>query len=221
MNPRPVLILGLTLVALAPTAVRSQCWDPPQPFWNESFMAETAAPPGTFPVLFHVPDGSGASFAQARVPGGQTIDATVTLHLWDSGMNPIVGLPATDMWLEREVVAGTGNFAACANGTIADGPSDLDGSARWREPLRAGGWSTSRTLVVVCGVPLPSNTGLVLRHNSADLNGDLVVNLADVPLFAADFQSGSNAFRSDLHYDGLVNLSDIPRLSGAMGRGCP
>ncbi len=221
MTSRMFPFFILALVALAPAAVRSQCWDPQDPFWNEWFMAETAAPPGAFPVLFHVPDGSGASFTQARAAGGLTVDATITLHLHDGAGNPIVGLPATDMWLEREDAAGTGNLAVCVDGTIADGPSGLDGVARWQEPLRVGGWSTSRTLVVVCGAPLPSSLGLAIRHNSPDLNGDLVVDLSDVPLFATDFQNGSNAFRSDLHYDGAVNLSDIPRLSGALGKGCP
>ncbi|MBM4130422.1 hypothetical protein FJ250_05255 [bacterium] len=104
---------------------------------------------------------------------------------------------------------------------MADGPTDASGIARWARPLRAGGWSTAKTLVVVWGVALATNTGLILRHNSPDLNGDLVVNLADVPVFAADFHRGDHAFRSDLHYDGRVDLSDIPRMAGAMGRDCP
>lgn len=208
----------LVLAALAPATARA---DWPPMFWQEVSTAETAAPVGVQPVLYNLPDGSGAPFTQARIVNGVIVNATITLHLRDGGLNPIVGVPAEDMWLEKEVVAGTGNFAPCLGGTLADGPTDQDGVARWARPLRAGGWSTSRTLVVVWGAALATNTGLVLRHNSPDLNGDLVVNLADVPLFAADFMSGGNALRSDLQYDGVVNLSDIPRLSGALGAGCP
>ncbi len=188
-------------------------------FWEMLSTASTAAPLGATPVLYDLPDGTGATFTQARVPGGASLDATVTLTLLDAGGSPIAGVAAADLWLEREIVAGTGNFNACAAGTTADGPTGADGVARWTQPLRAGGWCTARTLVVVCGTPLASNTGLALRHNSADLNGDRVVNLADLPLFAADFL-GSYAFRSDLLYDGVVNLSDIPRLAAAMGAGC-
>lgn len=208
----------LALAALAPAAALA---DWPPMFWEEVSTAETAAPAGAQPVLFSVPDGSGAPFTQARVVGGQIVDATITLYLRDPGGNPIVGVPAIDMWLEKEILAGSGSFPACPYGTTADGPTDADGIARWAMPLEAGGWSTSRTLVLVWGQSLATNTGLILRHNSPDLNGDLVVNLSDVPLFAADFMSGTNAFRSDLHFDGQVNLSDIPRLAGAMGRGCP
>lgn len=218
MRMRLVPAVLLALAALAPAAARA---DWPPMFWQEVSTAETAAPVGVQPVLYNVPDGSGASFTQARIVNGVIVNATITLHLRDTGWNPIVGVPAVDMWLEKEVVANTGNFVPCLGGTLADGPTDQDGVARWALPLRAGGWSTSRTLVVVWGAALATNTGLVLRHNSPDLNGDLVVNLADVPLFAADFWSRGNAFRSDLHYDGVVSLSDIPRLSAAMGRGCP
>ncbi len=213
----PVLAMALLAILPLPAPSARAC-DLPM-FWEMLSTAVTAAPMGVNPVLYNLPDGSGAAFAQARVPGGAAVDATVTLSLMDGGGNPIAGVAAADMWLEREVVAGTGNFNACAGGTIADGPTDGFGIARWTQPLRAGGWSTTRTFVAVCGSYLVSNAGLALRHNSADLNGDLVVNLADVPLFAHDFH-GSYAFRSDLQYDGVVNLSDIPRLAGAMGAHC-
>lgn len=218
MKMRDLPAALLVLAALAPASARAGI---PPLFWQEVSTAETAAPAGTQPVLYNVPDGSGASFTQARIINGVIVNATITLHMRDDGLNPIVGVPAVDMWLEKEIVANTGNFVPCLGGTLADGPTDVDGVARWTQPLRAGGWSTSRTLVVVWGSALATNTGLVLRHNSPDLNGDLVVDLADVPLFAADFMNRSNAFRSDLHFDGVVNLSDIAPLASALGRGCP
>jgi hypothetical protein len=125
------------------------------------------------------------------------------------------------MWLEKEVVASTGNFIACTGGTTADLNTNASGVTTWAAPLRAGGWSTSKTLVVINGAALTSNTGLILQHNSADINGDGNANLSDIPLFATDFSAGSNAFRSDLQYDGFVNLSDIPRLASGVGAVCP
>jgi hypothetical protein len=180
--------------------------------------ATTAAPAGSFPVLYNLPNGQGSPFTQARVHSG-IVDATITLTLLDDGCMPIANFAAADMWLEKSVAAGTGNFTSCLGGTIADANTDALGMTRWANPLRAGGWSTSKTLVVVAGSPLVSNSGLVLRHNSADINGDRVVDLADIPLFAADF--GSTALRSDLKFDGVVNISDIPMLAAGVGADCP
>jgi hypothetical protein len=185
---------------------------------SDCATATTAAPAGSSPVLYNLPDGHGSPLTQARVNGG-IVDATITLTLLDNGCLPIANFAAADMWLQKSVAAGTGNFESCIGGTIADANTDDAGITRWTNPLRAGGWSTSRTLVVIAGSPLISNDGLVLRHNSADINGDRVVDLMDIPLFAADF--GTTAFRSDLKFDGVVNISDIPVMASGIGAVCP
>ena len=148
------------------------------------------------------------------------MNATITLAVLDGGGLPVANFSAADMWLEKEVVAGTGNFIACTGGTTADLNTNASGVTTWAAPLRAGGWSTSKTLVVINGAALTSNTGLVLRHNSADINGDGNANLSDIPLFVADFY-GAYSFRSDLLFDGIVNLSDIPRVASGVGAVCP
>ncbi|MDP2322868.1 MAG: hypothetical protein Q8N51_02440 [Gammaproteobacteria bacterium] len=182
--------------------------------------ASTAAGVGVTPVMYNLPNGLGATFAQARSTGG-VVNATITLTVLDGGGVPVANFSASDMWLEKEIVAGTGNFNACTGGTTADLNTSALGVTTWAAPLRAGGWSTSKTLVVINGAALTSNTGLILRHNSADINGDGNANLSDIPLFATDFQAGANAFRSDLQFDGFVNLSDIPRLASGVGAVCP
>lgn len=181
--------------------------------------ASTAAAPGVTPVMYNLPNGLGSTFAQARSTGG-VVNATITLTVLDGGGVPVANFSAADMWLEKEVVASTGNFIACAGGTTADANTNASGVTTWAAPLRAGGWSTSKTLVVINGSALNSNSGLVLRHNSADMNGDGSANLSDIPLFASDFY-GAYAFRSDLLFDGVVNLSDIPRLAAGVGAVCP
>lgn len=186
--------------------------------WDTCTTATTAAPAGSSPVLYNLPNGQGAMFSQARTHSG-IVDATITLNVLDAGCMPVANVPASDMWLEKSIAAGTGNFSSCLGGTIADANTDTAGVTHWTNPLRAGGWSTSRTLVVINGSPLTSNAGLVLRHNSADINGDLVVDLSDVPLFAADF--GTTALRSDLKFDGVVNISDIPLMAAGIGADCP
>ena len=182
--------------------------------------ASTAAGAGVTPVMYNLPNGLGSTFAQARSTSG-VVNATIALTVLDGGGVPVANFSAADMWLQKEVSAGTGNFIACTGGTTADLNTNNSGVTTWAAPLRAGGWSTSKTLVVINGSALTSNTGLVLRHNSADINGDGTANLSDIPLFAGDFSGGTNAFRSDLQFDGFVNLSDIPRLASGVGAVCP
>ena len=181
--------------------------------------ASTAAGVGVTPTMYNLPNGLGTTFANARSTGG-VVNATITLTVLDGGGGPVANFSATDMWLEKEVVASTGNFAACTGGTAADLNTNASGVTTWAAPLRAGGWSTSKTLVVINGAALTSNTGLILQHNSADINGDGNANLSDIPLFVADFY-GAYSFRSDLLFDGIVNLSDIPRVASGVGAVCP
>lgn len=180
--------------------------------------ASTAAGEGVIPVLYNLPNGHGSAFGDARSTGG-VVNATITVTLLTGAGAPVTNFPAADLWLVKEVVAGTGNFIACIDGTTADQNTNASGVTTWSAPLRAGGWSMSKTVVVVGGSPLESNAGLVLRHNSADINGDGTANLSDIPAFAADF--GTTAFRSDLMYDGSVNVSDVPRLAAGMAAACP
>lgn len=172
----------------------------------------------TSPVMYNLPNGLGSTFALARTTSG-TVNATITLTVLDGGGVPVANFSAADMWLEKAVAAGTGNFIACTGGTTADVNTNASGVTTWAAPLRAGGWSTANTLVVINGSPLTSSSGLNLRHNSADINGDGVANLSDIPLFAGDY--GSTSFRSDLLFDGTVNVSDIPRLASGVGAVCP
>lgn len=209
---KPGIILATLLLACLARDAGAQ-WG-----WDYCTTATTAAPAGSSPVLYNLPNGQGAMFSQARTTAG-IVNATITLNVLDAGCMPIANFPAYDMWLEKSVVANTGNFNSCIGGTIADANTNALGVTHWTNPLRAGGWSTSRTLVVINGSPLTSNAGLVLRHNSADINGDRVVNLTDIPLFAADF--GTTALRSDLKFDGVVNISDIPVMAAGIGADCP
>jgi len=183
--------------------------------------ASTAAGAGVTPVLYNLPNAGGASFSAARSGAGVLTDATITLTVLDGGGVPVANFSAADMWLEKEVVAGTGNFIGCTGGTAANFNTNAAGVTVWAAPMRAGGWSTSKTMVVISGAALTSNAGLVLRHNSADINGDGAANLSDIGDFATDYFAGTNPFRSDLQFDGSVNLSDIGTLASGIGAACP
>lgn len=168
------------------------------------------------PTLLVVPDGNGNPFTQAHDQEGNVVDATITLHLRDSQGMPMPFFPGEDIWLESH----DGGLVSCIWGTIADQATNHDGMTQWVHPAIAGGYSEGPVLVFVAGSPLTSNAGLPLKFNSPDINGDLVVNLADVAVFAGDYFIGHH-FRSDLNGDGVLNLLDVSIFMQHFGAQCP
>ena len=168
-------------------------------------------------TLLVFPDGGGAPLSQALLPWGDREDATITMNMWDVGENPIAYFPAEDMWLESR----DNGLVPCMGGTIADSNTDASGSTTWAAPLHAGGHSEALADVIVNGSILgDSPSGLALSFNSPDINGDLVVNLLDLQLFAVDYRYGYD-FRSDFHRDGVINLVDLFWMVQAFGANCP
>ena len=53
------------------------------------------------------------------------------------------------------------------------------------------------------------SNGFDLRFNSADINGDLIVNLDDVIYFTQMYFSGEYHYAVDYYFDGVLNLNDI------------
>ncbi len=96
------------------------------------------------------------------------------------------------------------------------GPTDADGMTAVALPLRGGGHGTAADFELSApDVTCELNLDRGLMFNSPDLNGDLLVNLSDVVLFARDF-SGPYNYRSDLYWDGEVNLDDLVYFARAM-----
>jgi hypothetical protein len=172
--------------------------------------------PGSETVsLFVRPDGGGRQFTQAMTVSGNTVDATVHLEIYNYSGVPMVDYPAEDMWLE----VADGGLVPCALGACADAATDQDGQTSWVAPLRAGGSSESDCFVVINGDIL-YGSNLNLHFNSPDLNGDLVVNLADVGLFAEDFFSYYH-YRSDFYCDQVLNIADLSMMAQALSATCP
>ena len=77
--------------------------------------------------------------------------------LRDSAGDPVVEYPAESVWLATE----GGGLVSCTDGTIADGPTDVNGEATITGPLRAGGYSDyvggERSIVVIDGQNLPGS----------------------------------------------------------------
>lgn len=164
--------------------------------------------------LFVNPDGSGRAFTEALLEYGGSVDATVHCQLIDHGGNPIENFPAEDLWLEP----GDGGLVACDQGTCADTLTDVNGIATWSTPLHAGGNSQGICFVLVNGSVLFQ--GLNLHFNSADINGDLVVNLTDISLMAENFFI-SYHYRADFYFDGVINLSDLGMMAQSLAASCP
>ena len=171
-------------------------------------------------VLFSLPDGSGNPFTQAQVLNeGTVVDATIVLVLWDAFGVPIVGFPAEDMWLGSI----NGGLISCTGGTMADGDTDEFGYTTWSNPLRAGGFGTSGCEIYISGISaICDGLPFDLSFNSADINGDGVVNLADVGIFSDHFYGESSYdFSVDFFADGVLNLGDVGRMATGIGTTCP
>jgi hypothetical protein len=163
------------------------------------------------------PDGSGLSLLDAYGPGGAGADATIHIILRDWNDNPVVNYPAEDIWLDG---GSSTDFAFCIGGTIASGDTDDQGYTSIVGPFRAGGQIPPGTQpsVLVAGDAI-WNTDLPLTVNSPDINGDLVVNLADVAALTSAL--GTYDWRMDFNDDGAINLGDIAIFVGRIGAECP
>ena len=183
----------------------------------------TASTAATVQVsVFNVPDGTGKALTEARDAAGNVVDATITVTLLDAGMNPVYLFPFEDMWLETTL----GGLAPCANGTVADGSTDINGQTTFTGPFYAGGYTDPSagelTHVMVNGAALVGSD-MDIQFNSADVNGDGVPDALDLASFSADYQSGAYSYRIDYLYDSNINLSDLVLFSAAFGatHACP
>jgi len=149
-------------------------------------------------------------------PGETDVNATITANLCDINGDPVFLYPASDVWLESNDLSKAG-FTYCAGGTNADADSDINGDTTFSGTLFAG-YSGEGAKVLVNGTVI--NAPLDIKFNSPDINGDLLVNLTDVILFATDYYGVYN-YRSDFYWDGNLNLSDIVILAVHNTHDCP
>lgn len=163
--------------------------------------------------LFTRPDGQGQPLTHAYAAGGAPVDATITATFHSPEGEPLVGIPGEDLWL----ASSSGGLAACADGTLADAPTDELGNAYWRQPLRAGGHTVGESLrVVAAGMMLQRELGLIVK--SPDLDGSRTVLLSDIAAFTPAI--GTATQECDFNNDGVVDLVDVARFAPALGIGC-
>jgi len=163
-------------------------------------------------VVFTLPNGAGYAFTAARL-GGTTVDATLTLTVVNNLGDPINGYPPEDMWL----LTTGGGFVAC-DAANPDGPTNAAGETMWVQALFGGGNSRGEDAQAwIANDPVPATVPVLLL--SADINGDLVVNLSDITVFTQAIQT-YNA-DADFNDDGTINLSDITLMTQGIGQVCP
>jgi hypothetical protein len=189
-----------------------------------SLTLSSAVSAETNPVsVYSMPNGAGDGLANCYLYGGAPANATITLTLVDGTPNPINLYPFEDMW----IASADGGLVACPGGTVADGGStNAAGQTTWTGAFNAGGWSDQAAGAAVAGAIIIINgdaltqAPLPIYFNSADITGDLVVDISDVTVFAGDY-FGVAAYRSDFYWDGTMDVSDVVKLAPAFGTACP
>ncbi len=171
-------------------------------------------------ALFNLPNGGGSPFTTAQVIGtSDIVDASIIVTLRDGNDAVIPNFPAEDVWLESV----DGGMVPCLGGATADLDTDADGETQFVNAMSAGGSSMANCTVMVSGDAITggANSGVfALRFNSADINGDGIVNLSDISDFSSVFY-GAYDFSADFFADGVVNLSDVQKLAAGNGAACP
>lgn len=187
-----VLVLGMASIASAGI---------PDPA-----LSAASGPSGCISIT---PAGSGSSLASKSL----TISVTVN----DGNGDPIAGYGFQDITWNSEV---NGELAMCNGGSVSDGNTNASGQTTISGTAAGGGNTQNGVNVFLAGVKL-AGAAILLDVNSADITGDLQVNLADIGEFSIDFNDPAYNFRSDLTCDGNENLADVGDLALANGQVCP
>lgn len=164
-----------------------------------------SAPAG---VLFACPQGDGTTLASAGL--------TITVTVIDQVNLPIVGIPAADIWL-----IGCNNLLGLCGGSgaiSASGPTDANGQTTITAAIAAGGCDVSGVRVVVQGIVVGAGACgqpcLPIKVKSADISGDLRVDLIDLAQFSPNYASPPKPYVECIDYVapfGTVTLGDFAK----------
>jgi hypothetical protein len=145
------------------------------------------------------------------------VGSTITVTLLDPMGDPLPGFPAQDVWIGRAASDPYGTLALCTDGSIADGPSDTNGTMTFGGAISGGG-QCSGVQVYILGSPL-LGPPLDIEMNSPDIDGNLVINTLDFGSFSIDY--GGSAFRSDYDFSGEIDLIDFGQFASRFSESCP
>lgn len=157
-------------------------------------------------VVFACPAGDGDNLAAAGL--------TVTVTVRDCGNQPVVGIPANDIWL-----IGCDNLLSLCGGPAgshASAPTDENGQTTITGPIAAGGCGNGGVRAVVQGVVVGggvcADPCIPIKIRSADFDGNLVVGVTDFAFFTAGYpvNPAPNDCR-DFDGDGQVGVVDFAK----------
>lgn len=226
MNGRRFLVMALTSVSLVCASAPAWSGEPflPNCYWRFT-NDETRSM-----SLYNLPDGTGSDLADARYRDGSNgvVEAAIYVVIRDDVSAWVLDYPAEDIYLTTQ----SGGLVFCPGSPpIADGPTshysipslNLEWSTKFFGPFRSGGHTNpaagDKVVVEISGAPLTPPTS-DMQMNSADINGDLRVDLNDVVLFVHNWQPGPYDYRSDFVADNVINLSDVAVLARDVGTIC-
>ncbi len=189
--------------------------------------------------VYNYPDGMGLPLTSAYLFGATPTNARIRLTMLDAAGMPMPGIPPADMWLESSL----GGLALCPYTfppgiwpgyvSIADGPTNAAGVTWFSNTIFGGGCSWQPGVLEHCVVMTPwgkvngtgpggpLNSDMFIHFNSPDMDGNGVVNLADLVLFVPCYLGGGAPYCCDFYWDGLINLSDLVIFAMGYGTACP
>lgn len=149
-------------------------------------------------------------------------------YLWicilDTGGVPVQGVPAADFWvIDCDPI---NNLTLCGGSASSDADSATNSAGMTtmsNTSLAGGGCADGLALVVQGFVIEDSLTNcttaecLPVLIRSPDMNGDLVLTLVDLTLFAASYPPQPYAPCGDLDASGLITLVDLTLFAAHFG----
>jgi hypothetical protein len=172
-----------------------------------SSTAFTACPAPAGGCLYVCPQGDGPTLAQTG--------CVISVCAKDQTGTPIAGIPAADFWVE----GCTGAMVLCggSGSSNADSASSTNGCTTMSGAVAAGGCDIG-LIVVIQGVIVKDQATacttdkcLPIAIRSPDINGDLIVDIIDLSLFAVGYTSPPKPYDPclDFNCDGLVDIIDF------------
>ena len=153
---------------------------------------------------------------------------TVYLNVQDINEDPVVGIPATDMFLNHPQLA-TCPFPF----TQADSPTDMGGYTTFSGTIHAGlvgdagdgvDFDWALLYVYVMGIIMNDENPVCVATDSPDLSGDLAVNIVDFAKFGGDYNCTPPDCDPchDYDYDGDNDITDFAIFGGYFNNSvCP
>ena len=178
------------------------------------------------PCYFACPAGDSDTFLDSgTLPGPGAGDGWyIRIRVREADGTPVPNVPATDIWIVDCDPVDDLVLCAGAASSNADSLTNAQGYTTMSVTTLAAGGCAEGLAVVVDGTALldsVTNCANVICHDidvrSADINGDLCVDLADLSIFAQSFPPQFYDPCCDFECNGVVNLADLGRIARHFG----